>query len=93
MPTRPLDPRGVGPAGRPRSPVVDEGLVHGRILLPYALPMSIRFRLNGRDVEAASVDPHEPLLHFLRARGLTGTKEGCAEGECGACAATRWVIA
>ncbi|MEZ4249694.1 MAG: xanthine dehydrogenase small subunit [Polyangiales bacterium] len=48
--------------------------------------MSIRFRLNGRDVEASSVDPHEPLLHFLRARGLTGTKEGCAEGECGACA-------
>lgn len=48
--------------------------------------MSIRFRLNGRDVEATSVDPHEPLLHFLRARGLTGTKEGCAEGECGACA-------
>ena len=42
--------------------------------------------VDGRPISLASVDPHQPLLHFLRERGLTGTKEGCAEGECGACA-------
>ncbi|HJL15776.1 MAG TPA: xanthine dehydrogenase small subunit [Sandaracinaceae bacterium LLY-WYZ-13_1] len=48
--------------------------------------MSIRFTLNGRPVEVADADPNATLLGWLRERGLTGTKEGCAEGECGACA-------
>lgn len=45
--------------------------------------MSALFRLNGAPVRAET--PSQMLLYFLRARGLTGTKEGCAEGDCGAC--------
>lgn len=54
--------------------------------LPATGPaVAVRFRLNGTDV-ALEVDPAERLLETLRYRlGLTGTKEGCAEGECGAC--------
>jgi len=44
------------------------------------------FRVNGGDVTVADWSPQSTLLEFLRARGLTGSKEGCAEGECGACA-------
>lgn len=43
------------------------------------------FLLNGETVEA-EVGATETLLDFLRERrGLTGTKEGCNEGDCGAC--------
>jgi xanthine dehydrogenase small subunit len=46
---------------------------------------TIRFTLNGRPVEARDIPPTTTLLEHLRASGLTGTKEGCAEGDCGAC--------
>ncbi len=48
--------------------------------------MTLRFVVNGKQVEVDRVDPHVTLLSWLRSAGLTGTKEGCAEGECGACA-------
>jgi xanthine dehydrogenase small subunit len=46
----------------------------------------ISFSLNGQLRELRDVDPHTTLLSYLRASGLTAAKEGCAEGECGACA-------
>ncbi len=47
--------------------------------------MRVTFAVNGRTVEV-NVLGDETLLSVLRDRlHLTGTKEGCAEGECGAC--------
>jgi len=46
---------------------------------------SIRFVLNGKPV-ALAVRPDTTALDVIRNHaGLTGTKEGCAEGDCGAC--------
>ncbi len=45
----------------------------------------LEFRLNGRDVRLENVSPNVTLLEWLRSSGLTGSKEGCAEGDCGAC--------
>lgn len=47
--------------------------------------MRIDFTLNGRST-TVDVDPMRRLLDVIREDlGLTGTKEGCGEGECGAC--------
>jgi aerobic-type carbon monoxide dehydrogenase small subunit (CoxS/CutS family) len=46
---------------------------------------SISFKLNGKTVSVAT-DPDRMLLWVLRTDlGLTGTKYGCGEGQCGAC--------
>ncbi|MEP7015550.1 MAG: xanthine dehydrogenase molybdopterin binding subunit [Verrucomicrobiota bacterium] len=46
---------------------------------------AIEFSLNGKPIRLDSISPNTTLLEWLRASGLTGSKEGCAEGDCGAC--------
>ncbi len=45
----------------------------------------IHFTLNGHEV-SAEVESHKMLLQVIRETfGMNGTKEGCGQGECGAC--------
>ena len=47
---------------------------------------SISFALNGEITAVRNIAPTKMVLNFLREDlGKTGTKEGCAEGDCGAC--------
>jgi len=49
------------------------------------MEQSISFKLNGKEV-SVTTDPDRMLLWVLRTDlGLTGTKFGCGEGQCGAC--------
>jgi aerobic-type carbon monoxide dehydrogenase small subunit (CoxS/CutS family) len=47
--------------------------------------VDVRFRVNG-EAYALSVEPHRTLLEVVREDlRLTGAKEGCGTGDCGAC--------
>jgi xanthine dehydrogenase small subunit len=49
------------------------------------MPASPTFSLNGSAVSLEGDAAEQSLLRWLRGRHLTGTKEGCADGDCGAC--------
>ncbi len=49
------------------------------------MSVTVRFRVNGTET-SVTTDPERRLLDVLREElGLTGTKYGCGEGQCGSC--------
>src|SRR5437899_955281 len=60
----------------------------GRFAVSWSKPImgeGIQFTLNGQAIRLTDCSPNTTLLEYLRGAGLTGAKEGCAEGDCGAC--------
>lgn len=46
---------------------------------------TLSFLLNGRPITVDHLPPHTLALPWLRGQGLVSVKEGCGEGDCGAC--------
>ncbi|MBD2233940.1 xanthine dehydrogenase small subunit [Phormidium tenue] len=49
------------------------------------LDIQLSFTVNGEPVSVKDVSPAMTLLEYLRLSGRSGTKEGCGDGDCGAC--------
>jgi xanthine dehydrogenase iron-sulfur cluster and FAD-binding subunit A len=79
-------------AGWPQAPVLlwgSNGRNGHHAEAPVADLETVRFTLNGQPAEFSNVHGKTLLRALREDLGLTGTKEGCAEGECGAC--TVWL--
>src|SRR6185503_8222449 len=50
-----------------------------------AFPTCFNIVVNGETLTVDGISINTTLLQWLRSTGRTGTKEGCAEGDCGAC--------
>jgi len=69
----------------PRKPVLLWGKESNEYITAFKSPAPIQTTINGKSMSFKS-GHGKTLLRLLREEGtLTGTKEGCAEGECGAC--------
>jgi xanthine dehydrogenase iron-sulfur cluster and FAD-binding subunit A len=69
----------------PKKPILLWGKDCNEYIMSYRSPAPIETTINGKKYEFKS-GYRKTLLRLLREEGmLTGTKEGCAEGECGAC--------
>jgi xanthine dehydrogenase iron-sulfur cluster and FAD-binding subunit A len=91
---RTLEDLGQGelPSGLPEDPILlDTSPPHADRLSPGGERFAgvIATRINGRNVELVASTGCTLLDALREEAGLTGTKEGCAEGECGAC--TVWL--
>ncbi|RZM82590.1 xanthine dehydrogenase small subunit [Leptolyngbya iicbica] len=52
---------------------------------PSVSTTSLQFTLNGEPLCLQEASPTQTLLSYLRQHGYVGTKEGCGDGDCGAC--------
>lgn len=54
--------------------------------MAISLPTTdLQFTLNDQSIRLADTSPTQTLLSYLRQQGYVGTKEGCGDGDCGAC--------
>jgi xanthine dehydrogenase small subunit len=75
-----------GPARPPLYAASGGGAAAGTAKTAVGEPMQITFLLNGETTTVALTDASLTVLDWLREeRGLTGSKEACREGDCGAC--------
>lgn len=76
-----------GPQGKRKFSVYLSGLISktAALCLSRNMKKALEFTLNGEAIQLVGVSPNMTLLDWLRGSGRTGSKEGCAEGDCGAC--------